>query len=176
MNIPVTKVSSPELCGIALRYTELVTSECPIWKHCLQLTQHVTEHKTELRQVTSVMGVFVEHLLLSFFEQLYSLLTLPNQINNKYVKMFIVIQLHHVVLVLRVDYAQPLICIGQNIEYKRRAVFQIHLVVLAQFHHFIHQLPCLVQGPLVRRQFRRVHGIRKRAVQFRKYRRNVFLL
>lgn len=53
---------------------------------------------------------------------------------------------------LAVDESQSLVRVRQDVQNERRAVFQVHLWLLAQLHHLVHELPCLLQGLLVRRQ------------------------
>lgn len=80
----------------------------------------------------------------------------------------------HLVLVLVVDQAQLLVGIGQDVQNERRTVLEVHFRLLAQFYHFVHQLPCLVKRLLVGGELLGAAGVREGALQFGQNRRNVF--
>ena len=65
---PLTKTSSPEICGVTFGNSEGVPREHPLGEHGLQLAEHVAEHQAELRQVAPVVRIFVEQLLLPLFK------------------------------------------------------------------------------------------------------------
>lgn len=111
------------------------------------------------------MRVLVEHLLFALFEELDGLFALPHQIDDENVEMFNVVQGLHVVLVLGVDEPQALVGIGQDVEDKGRRVLEVHLLVLAQLDHLVHQLPGLVEGALVGGVFGVGDDVREGALQ-----------
>uniref|UniRef100_A0A2M4C7R3 Putative secreted protein n=1 Tax=Anopheles marajoara TaxID=58244 RepID=A0A2M4C7R3_9DIPT len=63
--------------------------------------------------------------------------------------MLVRVQQMHLILVLGVDEVQPLVGVGQDVEDEGRAVFEVHLGLLAQLHHLIHQLPRFLERFLV---------------------------
>ena len=89
--LPVSKVVSPELGSIALRYPELIPCERSEREKRLQFAEHVTKNQTQFREVSPVMGRFVEHLFLAFFEQFDGLFAFPHQIDDENVEMFVVV-------------------------------------------------------------------------------------
>lgn len=121
------------------------------------------------------MRILIEHLLLALLEQFNRLFALPHQINNENVKVFIAVQHCHVVLVFAVDQPQSLVRVGQYIQDERGRILQVHLLVLAQFHHFVHQFPGLVEGALVGGALGVGDGVGERALQLREDR-EVFVL
>jgi hypothetical protein len=52
----------------------------------------VAEDETKFGQVSAVVRVFIEHLILAIFEQFHSLLALPDQVANEHIEMLIVVQ------------------------------------------------------------------------------------
>lgn len=136
----------------------------------LQLGQHVAEDEAQFREIATIVGRLVEHLLLSLFEQFDRLLALSHQVVDEHTEMLVAVQLLHPVLVLAVDQSEPLIRVRQNVQDERRGVLQVHPLVLTQLDHLVHQLPGLVQHPLVGGEFRQCHRVGETAVELLQYR------
>lgn len=116
------------------------------------------------------MRVLVVHLLLALLEQFDGLFAFAYHVQYEYVEVLVVVQLRQVVLILCVYKPKPLIGVRQYVKYERRRVLQVHLGMLTQFHHFVHELPRLLQRALVDRLLRRGDGFGERTVQFHQYR------
>lgn len=52
----------------------------------------MAEDKTELGQISAVVRVLVEHLILALLEQFHSLLALPDEVANEHVEVLITVQ------------------------------------------------------------------------------------
>lgn len=135
----------------------------------LELAQHMTEHQTEFGQISPIVRVLIVHFLLALFEQLDGLLAFAYDIQYEHVEVLVGVQLGQVVLVLRVYKPEPLIGVGQYVQYERRRVFQVHFGVLAQFDHLVHELPRFLQRALVDGGLWRGDGLGERAVQLHQY-------
>lgn len=122
------------------------------------------------------MRVLVKHFFLALLEELDGLLALPHQVDDEYVEVLVAVQLCHVVLVLGIDQPQSLVGVGQDVQDERGRVLQVHLLVLAQLHHLVHQFPCFIEGALVGRALRMRDRVRESALQLRKYRKMPVLL
>lgn len=163
---PVAKVDLPEVGSVGLGDPELVAGKQSAGEEGLQLTEHVREDETELGQVAAVVAVLVKHLLLALLEQLDGLLALADEVVDEHAEVLVPVQQVHLVLVLAVDQAQPLVRVRQDVQDEGRAVLQVHLGLLAQLHHLVHQLPRLLEGLLVRRQLLGATRIGEGALQF----------
>lgn len=130
----------------------MIAGKDPVGENCLQLAQHVGEDETELGEVATVVRVLVEHLHLSLLEQLYGLLALSHQIIDEDVEVLVGVEDVHLVLVLGVDQVQSLVGVGQDVEDEGRAVLEVHLALLTELHHFVHELPCFLERFLVRHE------------------------
>jgi len=93
--------------------------------------------------------MLVEHFLATVFEQLQRLFALVHQIIDEDAKILDLVQHVHTVVVLYVNQLQMLIGVRKNVQNKRGRVLQVHLRMLAQFYHLVHQLPRLLDGLLV---------------------------
>lgn len=163
--VPVPEALLPEFSRVRLGDAKLIAGEHPVGKDGLELGQHVAEHEAELGEVTAVVRRLVEHLLLALLEQLDRLLALTHQVVDEDAEVLVAVQHLHAILVLAVDEPQPLVRVRQDVEDERRRVLQVHPLVLAELHHFVHELPGLVEGTLVGRELRRRHRVREAAVQ-----------
>lgn len=150
LNSLVSESALPELRRVRLGDAELVAGEHSVGEDGFKFTEHMREDEAELREVPPIVRVLVEHLHLALFEELDGLLALPHQIVDEDVEVLVGVQDIHLILVLRVDQVQALISVGQDVEDEGRAVFQIHLALLTQLHHLVHQLPCFLQRFLIR--------------------------
>ncbi len=124
----------------------------------------MAEDEAELGEVSPVVGILVEHLLLAFLEELDGLLALAHQVLDEDLKVLFIVEGHHVILILGGNEAQVLVGIGQNVEDEWRGILQVHLRVLARLHHLVHQLERLFQRPPVYQLGWR-HSLRKGPVQ-----------
>lgn len=149
-HLPVSEARLPKVRRVRLRDAELVPGEQPVWEDGLQLAQHVRKHQTQLGEVPPVVRVLVKHLLLALLEQLDGLFALPHQVVDEDVKVLVAVQEVHLVLVLGVDQVQPLVRVGQDVQYEGRGVFEVHLGLLAKLDDLVHQFPRLLQGLFVR--------------------------
>lgn len=52
----------------------------------------MAEDKTELGQISAVVRVLVEHLILALLEQFHSLLALPDKVANEHIEVLITVQ------------------------------------------------------------------------------------
>lgn len=144
-----------------------------VWKQRFEFAEHMAEHQTQFGQVSPIMRVLVVHFLLALLEQLDGLFAFAYHVQYEHVEMLVVVQFGQVVLVLRVYEPEPLIGVGQYVEYERRRVLQIHLGMLTEFDHFVHEFPRLLQRALVNGGLWRGDRLGERAVQFHQDRRQV---
>lgn len=145
----VSKFRLPKLSRIRLGDAKLIAGKQPIGKDRLQLAQHMRKHQTKLREIPSIVRVLIEHLHLALFEQLDGLLALSYQIVDEDVEVLVRVQDVHLVLILQIDEMQSLIGVGQDVENEGRTILEVHFALLTELHHFVHQLPCLLERLLV---------------------------
>lgn len=169
--LPVSEVGPPELGGVALGDAKLIAGEDAVREDGLQLAEHVTEDEAELGEVAPVVAVLVEHLLLAFLEQFDGLLALAHQVGDEDGEVLVGVERLQVVLVLRVDDAEALVRVGEDVQDEGRRVLEVHALVLAQLHYLVHQAPRLVESAPVGRQPRRAHGLGEGALQLPQQRR-----
>lgn len=134
------------------------------------------EDKAELGEVPPIVRVLVEHLLLALLEQFDGLLAFPHQIIDEDVEVLVGMEQVHLVLVLGIDQPQPLIRIRQNVQDEGGTVLEVHLRLLTQLDHLVHQLPRLLEGLLIGGQALGDTGLRDGSVQLGKQRRENLLL
>lgn len=145
----VSKFRLPKLSRIRLGDAKLIAGKQPIGKDRLQLAQHMRKHQAKLREIPSIVRVLIEHLHLALFEQLDGLLALSYQIVDEDVEVLVGVQDVHLVLILQIDEMQSLIGVGQDVENEGRTILEVHFALLTELHHFVHQLPCLLERLLV---------------------------
>jgi len=89
---------------------------------------------------------------------------LRHEVVDEDAEVFVLVQNVHPVVVFDINQLQMLVGVGQNVQNERRRILQVHLGVLAQFHHLVHQLPRLFDRFPVDDRSRRRDGVRDRAV------------
>jgi hypothetical protein len=118
----IVESGPPKLSSVTFRDAELVATEGEdvAREVRFQLVQHVAENEAQLDEVTAVVGVLVEHLLLAILEEFDRLFALANQVLHEKLEVLVLVESLQTIFVLPVDLAQMLVRIRKDVQDERR--------------------------------------------------------